>query len=319
MDSVIDMIANPKAEATERTEDQSQTSEADEYDPEDATGATEGDDDAEAEGDEADAGDADDNPDTDEAEEDAPDQPQTLTVTVDGKERNVTLDELKRGYSGQAKIQKDLQSNADVRKQLESAAQNLMDQQEQLLQLHQRAQQQGFKSPPRQPDRQLLDQNPTEYMRQRAKYEDAVEEYQQEQAQISQFHQRKSAFQQQQQAQNVAAQFEILKERMPEFADEKNAPVFAQKLMKAGTEYGFSGDELGGIDDPRALEVLRDAMNWRNLKAKQAQTNRPPQPTRNLRPQAAATRSPDVADKARRKMRQSGSVDDVAAFLLSKK
>lgn len=318
MDAVIDMIANPKAEAPERTESQSQTSETDDYEPDDADGATDGEYDAEAESDDTDAGDVEDNPDADEAEDDAPDEPQTFTVVVDGKERAVTLDELRRGYSGQAKIQQDLQANAEVRKQLEQAAQYLVSQQEQLLQLHQRAQERGFKAPPQAPDRRLLDTNPTEYMRARAAYEDKMGEYQQEQAQIAQMHQQQIAFQRQQQAQRIAQNFEILKERMPEFADQKAAPEFARKLMKAGTDYGFSSDELGGIDDPRALEVLRDAMNWRNLKAKQQQAGKPPQPTRNLQAKAAVKRTPDVAEKARRKMRQSGSVDDVAAFLLSK-
>jgi hypothetical protein len=128
MDDVIEMIANPKAEAPVRTERQSQKSQADEYDPDDATGATDGDYDAEAGGDDTDAGDVEDNPDADEAEEDAPETPQVFTVMVDGKEKSVGLDELRRGYSGQAKIQQDLQANAEVRKQLEQAAHYLVNQ-----------------------------------------------------------------------------------------------------------------------------------------------------------------------------------------------
>ena len=321
MDDVIEMIASQSGPAPETTEDaQSEVSDTEEVEAEASDeDTTEVETDEEAEPDEADADEADEEDAAeDEAEDDETDEPDLITVTVDGTEKAVTLDELKRGYSGQAKIQQDLASNAQTRKQLEAAATALMDQQNAILRMHQEVQQQGFRPQPQMPDPRLIDDNPQEYMRQRASYENEVAIYQQEQAQLAQLKQRQEAYAQQQRAQHVAKGFETLKARIPELADEKAAPQYAKKMMEAGTQYQFTPEELSEIDDPRALEVLNDAMKWRQLKAKQATSKAPPKPSRNVKAKAAAKAAPTEALKARQRMRKSGSVDDVAAFLLSK-
>jgi hypothetical protein len=321
MDDVIEMIASQSGPAPETTEDaQSEVSDTEEVETEASDeDTTEVETDEEAEPDEADADEADEEDAAeDEAEDDETDEPDLITVTVDGTEKAVTLDELKRGYSGQAKIQQDLASNAQTRKQLEAAATALMDQQNAILRMHQEVQQQGFRPQPQMPDPKLIDDNPQEYMRQRANFENEVAAYQQEQAQLAQLKQRQEAYAQQQKAQHVAKGFETLKARIPELADEKAAPQYAKKMMEAGTQYQFTPEELSEIDDPRALEVLNDAMKWRQLKAKQATSKAPPKPSRNVKAKAAAKAAPTEALKARQRMRKSGSVDDVAAFLLSK-
>lgn len=321
MDDVIEMIASQSGPAPETTEDaQSEVSDTEEVETEASDeDTTEVETDEEAEPDEADADEADEEDAAeDEAEDDETDEPDLITVTVDGTEKAVTLDELKRGYSGQAKIQQDLASNAQTRKQLEAAATALMDQQNAILRMHQEVQQQGFRPQPQMPDPKLIDDNPQEYMRQRATFENEVAAYQQEQAQLAQLKQRQEAYAQQQRAQHVAKGFETLKARIPELADEKAAPQYAKKMMEAGTQYQFTPEELSEIDDPRALEVLNDAMKWRQLKAKQATSKTPPKPSRNVKAKAAAKAAPTEALKARQRMRKSGSVDDVAAFLLSK-
>lgn len=321
MDDVIEMIASQSGPAPETTEDaQSEVSDTEEVETEASDeDTTEVETDEEAEPDEADADEADEEDAAeDEAEDDETDEPDLITVTVDGTEKAVTLDELKRGYSGQAKIQQDLASNAQTRKQLEAAATALMDQQNAILRMHQEVQQQGFRPQPQMPDPKLIDDNPQEYMRQRATFENEVAAYQQEQAQLAQLKQRQEAYAQQQKAQHVAKGFETLKARIPELADEKAAPQYAKKMMEAGTQYQFTPEELSEIDDPRALEVLNDAMKWRQLKAKQATSKTPPKPSRNVKAKAAAKAAPTEALKARQRMRKSGSVDDVAAFLLSK-
>jgi hypothetical protein len=322
MDDVIEMIASQSDPAPETTEDeQSEVSDTEEVEAEASDeDTTEADTDEEAEPDEADADEADEEETAeDEAEDDETDEPDLITVTVDGTEKAVTLDELKRGYSGQAKIQQDLASNAQTRKQLEAAATALMEQQNAILQMHQQVQQQGFRPQPQMPDPKLIDDNPQEYMRQRANFENEVAAYQQEQAQLAQLQQRQEAYAQQQKAQHVAKGFEALKARIPELADEKAAPEYAKKMMEAGTQYQFTPEELGEIDDPRALEVLNDAMKWRQLKAKQASSKTPPKPSRNVKAKAAAKAAPDAKAKAAKsRFKNSRSLSDaVEAFFAS--
>ena len=326
MDDVIEMIARQSDPAPETTEDdQSEVSDTEEVETEasaseDDDDTTEVDTDEEAETDEADADEAEEeDADEDEAEDDAEAEPDLITVKVDGTEQTVTLDELKRSYSGQAKIQKDFVENANTRKQLEQAAMSLMEQQNKLLQMQQQVEQQGFQPMPQPPDNSLIDKDPQAYLRQRAQYEADVSAYQQEQQQLAQLQRQRDAYAAAKQAQIDAQKFEELKKTMPEFADEKTGREFAQRLVDAGTQfYEFSVEEMGAIDDPRALAVLRDAMQWRQLKAQQATSKAPPKPSRNVKAKAAVKQTVSDAAKARNRMRRSGSVDDVAAFLLSK-
>jgi len=323
IDSAVEAImADDDTEAPETTEgEQSEVSDTDEVEAEASDeDTTEADTDEEAEPDEADADEADEEEsDEDEAEDEAEPEPDLITVKVDGKEQAVSLDDLKRSYSGQAKIQQDLATNAQTRKQLEAAATALMAQQNAILQMHQEVQQQGFRPQPQMPDPKLIDDNPQEYMRQRASFENEVAAYQQEQAQLAQLKQRQEAYAQQQKAQHVAKGFEALKARIPELADEKAAPEYAKKMMEAGTQYQFTPEELSEIDDPRALEVLNDAMKWRQLKAKQATSKTPPKPSRNVKAKAAVKSAPDAKAKAAKsRFKNSRSLNDaVEAFFAS--
>ena len=59
-------------------------------------------------------------PDTEDIEEEEPTVQQELyQVKIDGEDREVTLDELKRGYSGQKYIQKGMSDVASQKKQFE--------------------------------------------------------------------------------------------------------------------------------------------------------------------------------------------------------
>jgi len=322
--AVEQIMAEDDAPAPETTEgEESEVSETEEVEAEasEDEDTTEAEADEEAETDEAEADEAEEEEsDEDEAEdEDDNEEPERFPVMVDGQEELKTLDELKESYSGQAKIRKDIWQNAQTRKQLEQAAQAMMNQQEELLQLRQRIEQGGFKAPPQAPDRRLLDTDPTKYMRQRAEYEDQVAEFQREQAQFQQMAERKAAYERHQQQQEMAEQFEVLKQRIPEMADEKTAPEFAKKLMNAGTEFGFSADELSGITDARALYVLSKAVKMIELEKKQGTKKAPPKPTRTVKAKAPKKHAPDAKAKAAKaRFQRTGSISDaVDAFLSS--
>ena len=46
-------------------------------------------------------------------------------------------------------------------------------------------------------------------------------------------------------------------------------PTQRKPFVRQGESYGFSPEELGGIQDPRVVKVLLDAQKWQALKAKQ--------------------------------------------------
>ena len=120
----------------------------------------------------------------------------------------------------------------------------------------------------------------------------------------------------------LAEQAQLLTQRIPEFADAKKAGELKKSLIEAGSQhYGFSPDELQGISDARHVQVLHDAMRYRQLMAgkervqeKVAQVNRPVVRPGAKRPETTGKQI--EAKKALSRMKTTGSVDDVAAYLL---
>jgi len=170
-EAAVDWLLTPESEepeaetdeAPERTE--AEEPEADEDAREDAEDTE---DEAEAESDDEDEDDADEDADDDSDEEEQT-EAQTFRVKVDGQEVSVTLDELKRGYSGQAYIQKGMEEAKQFQARLKQAAEAMAQERQQFLQLYEQAQQTGFKPAPQPPAREMMQNDPIGYMERSAK------------------------------------------------------------------------------------------------------------------------------------------------------
>ena len=68
-------------------------------------------------------------------------EPTYFTVKIDGEERQVDLNELTRGYSGQKYIQKGMAENAETKKQLDQFSQQVAQERQMLQHLINQAQQ----------------------------------------------------------------------------------------------------------------------------------------------------------------------------------
>lgn len=254
-----------------------------------------------------------------EADADQEDQQETFTVKVDGQEVAVTLDDLKRSYSGQAYVQKGMQEAANMKKELEQHFNTLQAERNKLAEMAQQVQQGGLQ-PPEAPSKDLLKSDPIAYWEQRAEYDEAVAEYQ---GRVQQF-QQMTAQQQQAEAQMrqkyLAEQAETLKQMVPEMADPQKADATRKAIMEtAQNAYGFTEEELGGIVDARHVQVLNDARKWREMQAQKETVSKKAKAARPaVKP--AAKRADGKKAKAKRtaeRMRKSGSIDDVANFLLT--
>ena len=272
----------------------------------------------EAETDEVDA-ETDETEETEAEEEDEDDKepaPDLIPVKVDGKVEMVPLEDLKRSFSGQAYIQKGMQEAAEAKKEAKALYEALQTEQAQFMQVVQTIQQQGFKSPPTAPDRALMDSDPIGYMRADAQYREELAAYQQQQQQIQHVSAQQAQMQKQAMAQYVAEQSKLLAERIPEFADQNKAKEVAAKIRSVASEaYGFSEQELGSVTDARHVQVLHDAMKWRELQA--ARTQKAPAPTKTMK---AKPRRQDPAKVVRKKQiaeaRKSGKPDAFVDLLL---
>ena len=276
------------------------------------------------EGDDTDADETDEAEDEGEADAEEDERAEQLfTVKVDGREQQVPLSELLRGYSGQAYIQRGMQEVAATKQQAEAVYTALQSERQQLAQFVQAAQSGQLPlQPPSQPDESLLQTDPIGYLEARVKYDKDLATYQQTSQQLQQMTQLQSEAQQRAYAAHLAAEHQKLSQVIPAFANPETAAKVKTDLIAAGTEvYGYTPDELKQVADHRALRVLHDAAQYRRMmagkKPVEAPAAAPKTPT--IRPGAKPSAQANTrvkAEKAKAQMKRTGSVDDVAKFLL---
>jgi hypothetical protein len=273
---------------------------------------------SEADDDADDADDYADDEDDDTEESEGDKKLTTYKVKVDGVEKEVTLDDLTRSYSGQSYIQKGMQEAAEAKKQLQAATASFQADQQKFVETVQKLQESGLKAAPQKPDAALLDTDPIGYMQANARFEAEMSDYTAQQRQIQEVSQRNAAMQGQQQQSFLREQAQRLQQAIPEFADPKTAAPLKEKLLKTGTEaYGYSLDEMSSLSDARAVQVLMDAMRWRDLKSGKAEAKKTPKPQKSIKPTGRRQQPSQVArDKQLAQARKSGSLQDFAASLL---
>lgn len=307
IDSIVDrMIMPEESEESPEIEDQAELSEIED----------DGDFDEEVE-----ATSEDEQPDEDaETDESAgQEKPEIYRVKVDGREVEVTLEDLKRDYSGSAYVKQGMQEAAAKRKEAEAFAQHLNNEYQKFLAAVQQAQSTGFLQPPTPPDNTLLDRDPIGYMRAKDAYEQKVYAYNAQSAQIQAIAQQQQAYEAQQMRQYVADQAERLKAEIPEFADPQKARQLQGDLVKAGSDYGFSNDELMGVMDARAIRVLHDAARWRALQSGKAAAKVAPK-QKTVQPQGRRDEPAQLARARQLKQaKSSGRIEDFVDALLIKR
>jgi hypothetical protein len=247
---------------------------------------------------------------------------ETLTVKVDGQEVEVTLDELKRGYSGQKYIQKGMQEAAEQKKAIEAEYAKIQEQSQQLSSFLQAAQSGQLNlTPPTPPSRELFERDPIGYMDEKLKYEDALGQYQATMQQTQQVMAQQQQMQEQARAAMVQDELQKLVSIDPDFADPKRAGEVKGKMLDFAKNVGFTEDDIAGITDHRALLVLKKAALYDELTANAPKANEKASKARPFVKAGAKKSESSKAQKAKKqavaKMKKSGSVDDVAKFLIS--
>jgi len=266
--------------------------------------------DADAADDETDAEQSELDEDTEEQE-----QPQVFSVKVDGKEVEVTLDELQKGYSRTQDYTRKTQQIAEVRKQTEAELQAVRAEREQYAQLLSalESQVQQVAQPNIDWDR-LYQEDPIEWVRQR----EVMRDNQEKAAAIQSEKQRLAQLSQQEQAQFMQQKLqheqEALLAAIPDWKDAKKAQAEKALLMEFGQKIGFTPDELKNVVDHRAVLMLRKAALYDQMMSKRGNikpvTNNGPRPAK---PGAAGRVSNTTeAVRAQQRVAKTGRVDDAA-------
>ena len=250
------------------------------------------------------------------------DAPSNITVKVDGKEVEVTIDELKQGYSGQQYVQKGMQEAAQQRKEAESVYEALLSERQQVQQLYQQLQSGEIGSAPVPPSREMFENDPLGYMDQKMKYDEAKESYDKKMIDYQHVVQKNTQAEQHANQAYLKREMEQLQSAIPEFSDPVKAKEIKVRMVDiGGKHYDYSVEEIGQIRDHRALKVLHDAMRYQEIIAGKAKAVKK---TKKARPilKAGAKRSTKpnankVRDRQKAKLRGSGSIDDALGLILN--
>jgi len=244
--------------------------------------------------------------------------PETFTIKVDGEQVEVTLDDLKRDYSGQSYIQKGMREAAEAKKNAEQAYSQLGEQQQQLQALMQNLQQNGVMQPPVPPSAEMASTDPLGYMEAKAQYDENVVKFQTQRQNIAQQQQQMQAAQQQAQQANLQGQMTELVKAIPEFGDAEKAPKLKESLVKQGVKLGFTPEDIGAITDSRTMIALHKSMLYDQMVAGKDKVQAKVKKAKPLM-KAGAKKPVQTAVKKRQaqvsKLKKSGSVADAAALL----
>ncbi len=254
-----------------------------------------------------------------ESDDSESDEPSTFLVKVDGQEHEVSLDELKKGYSGQSYINQQMQKVAESRKEAEQIFNQLAQERAQVQQALQMLQDGTFAAPPTAPDEALFQTDPLQYMEQKLAYDKQIAEYQSRLGQLQEHAQANQETMNQARQVYLAREAEMLQGFAPELFDETNGSTNRKALVDSAVEaYNFTPEEMGMLTDHRHVLVLRDALAYRNLNSESGKKKVEQKvQTKQVR---SSKRKVNAEQQRRQKMRQqlkrSGDIEDAIGLLI---
>jgi len=257
--------------------------------------------------------------DEDLVEVEAEDTNALISVKVDGKEEQWTLDQLKQSAAGQAAINKRFQEAAEARKQIEQQAAVLQQQQQQVMQLYQAAQNGGLQAPTP-PSKELFESDPIGFMEEKLNYEEAKGQYDQQMHQLQNVQRQQMHAQQEAQQAYLQEQARELTQHIPDIADPEKGQAIKNALVETGVEYGFTADEMQRVTDARYVRALNDARKYRELVKKRKSVTAKGEKARPVI-KAGAKKTADgnaaTRKKAQTRLQKTGSIDDALGLIIN--
>ena len=259
--------------------------------------------------------------DEDPIEEASQQEPERYSVKVNGQEEQVSLDDLKQGYSGQKYVQQGMQDVAAQRKEAEAVYTALNNERQQMAELYQQLQNGGFSPEPIKPTKEDFDADPIGYMQKNLEYEEQKANHDRQMAQLQQASQQNSVAQQNAKQAYLQEQMQILQKEIPDFADTTKASKLREQLVSTGkSQYGYTTEEISQISDYRAIKVLHDAMKYQDIISGKSKAKVKTQSANSvIKPGAKKMATPNAKIRSRQKakLKDSGSIDDALNLILN--
>lgn len=277
-------------------------------------------DEPEAEAEEYDGEDVED--DTEESDE--PEQPEVYTVKVDGQEYEVTLDELRSGYSRQQHFTKRSQELAEQRKAFEQEVLETRQYRDAYAQQLEQLSNQLQQTTPSEPDWSALSQQyeAKELFQMKAEYDRRKEEIARVEQERERIAQQQQAEAQHQMQQHLAAQKTEMLERIPAWRDEGRRNKERLDVIKYAQDViGFSEQEIANASDARAIEMLYKAWQYDKLQkdapAVKKKVQSAPKVAKGGQPKTKAQVQTRQRRDAMNKLTKTKSIDAAVEFLMS--
>ena len=275
---------------------------------------------ADAEAEEYDGEDVED--DTEESDE--PEQPEVYTVKIDGQEYEVTLDELRSGYSRQQHFTKRSQELAEQRKAFEQEAAETKQYRDYYAQQLEQLSNQLQQTIPSEPDWSALSQQyeAKELFQMKAEYDRRKEEIARVEQERERIAQQQQAEYQQQMQQHLATQKTEMLERIPAWRDEGRRNKERLEVIKYAQEViGYTEQEIANASDARAIEMLYKAWQYDKLQkdapAVKKKVQSAPKVAKGGQPKTKAQVQTRQRRDAMNKLTRTKSVDAAVEFLMS--
>ena len=250
-------------------------------------------------------------------------EPKVYTVKIDGKDTQVTEDELLSGYSRQADYTRKSQVLAEQRKKMEeelSATQQERQQyQSQLEQFNTQADSklEEFKSVDW---TKLKEEDPMEYALKRDQYRELQENKRLVAEEQQQLAQKQQTEMQSKWNEELQRQQEVMAQRLPEWNDPDKGPKLKQDIKSFALNKGFTEQEVDSLIDARSVDVLHKAMMYESLLAAKIANKKAKVVPKMQKPGTPSTKSEVNSEKVkqtRARLKRTGRVDDAAAVIKS--
>lgn len=259
----------------------------------------------------------------DDTQEEVSETPSTYTIKVDGKDVEVTLDELQAGYSRQADYTRKSQVLAEQRKQAdEELAATQQERQRYLSQLEQFNTQADSKLDELKSTdwTRLKEEDPTEYMLKRDQYRELQENKRTVEEEQKNLQYKTQQEQQAKWQEELGRQQEIMAQRLPEWNDPTKGAKLKQDIKSFAVKTGFTEQEVDSLIDARSVDVLHKAMLYDNLLAAKISNKKAKVVPKVTRPGSPATKGEISSDKVkaqRARLKKSGRIKDATSVIES--
>ena len=248
------------------------------------------------------------------------------SLTVNGENVEVTLDELKKGYSRQSdytrkteKLSQDRKSVEELKNEntrLNEEAKIKRDQYEKQLQV---LSEQLRATEPQVDMERLYQEDPAEFVKQKAEQDRRKElqvAAQQEQGRIRQ--------EKQQESEKVYSQYlenerKLLADKLPIYSDKDKGPQFVKNLTDYAKSIGYTDQEIAMLVDHRAVLMLANAYRYDKLKQANLKNKKVTKVSKVVSSSSPKVQDDDeVAKRLKSKkanLRRTGKVQDAASVL----